>query len=753
MATKTRAIIAGLAFVIILASFVYAGISDIVYMAGRQQVSQMVAQSSEGQRILDAYNMIQSPQAFAENFLATQLCDQASDLCAKYTEIRGTIGMISSSTTYFENPSGFATQLLQQQACQQSPGACSAYTTGMGYYGQIQGTSQDLWGTAESYAMTQVMQNLDSEVGQQVATVYTMKGYLDTLRMNEGSSFAGSESDVTGMAVTDLTDILPANRRRGRCIIGFNLDGTIGDIYNCGTTQLSDISRMANLPLNSLLVSPECFLSKKSGKLSIQTKDSGDIDEPAVCAIKMGSLVYKNFASGKVEKGPEGKSINSGTFVFDEEGKLESAEFMVAKEETEYVFGNKKYRLPKGTTVLYKNGEVKFGFDYTEEPFELFTFGRSVWVSDGIVTPETIGSVDIQPAASGSDYAFKISGNFRMMTAVERLIVAKGTVFYRNHDWIRVGEDSDVAFMSSEGGARVYTSGSEISLTRCGDKRQNTIDFCDGDIYASGSGFSFTEVRGLMTGDASSIASDYGLSEGYFCSFNSIECGESKGRQMMLPGESFQVEDGSVSVSGNEVSVSGNAGALLSGMLSMQGSLIMPVQKNLDILRIADAAKIADYIKERGLLNAQADIASVGIAPAVPDVLKNALVPSSSRNVKVSFKDTGITAESRDGVTCVGLRKNCALSIRQPSSAPKVWFQWRGILQDELYVNNEKVTAASAEGDALMVSLQGRNTLFIDSEGNVELQTKEWDVDSKAFKKVNVGKLAENEVEKIKNMA
>ncbi len=772
MATKTTKIIAGLAFVVILASLVYAGISDLVYTTGRQQVSQLVAQSSEGQRILDAYYMIQSPQAFAENFMASKLCEQAGELCGKYNEIRGIIGQVSSSTSYFEDPSGFATSLLQQQACQQAPEACNAYTMGMGYYGQIEGTSKDMWGTAESYAMTQVMQNLDSEIGTQVAMVYSMRGYMDTLQMEEGSSFAGSSEEsgesegeetesedlsagsITGRAVTELTDILPANRKRGRCIIGFNLDGTFGNIYNCMTQQVTDVSRLAGLPPGTLITSPECFITKKSGKFSIKTKDSGDIDEPAKCAIKMGPIVYKNLAAGKIKKGPEGKSINSGTFIFGKDGKLERAEFMVAKEETEYVFGEKKYKLPKGATVLYKEGEVKLGFDYTEEQFELFSFGRGVWVSDGIVVPDAVGSVDIQPAPSNADYAFRISGNFRMATASERLIVAKGTVFYRDNGMIRVGENSDVAFMSREGGARVYTADNEIALTRCSDKREGSIDFCDGNIYASGSGFSFTEVRGLMVGDASSIAADYGLSSGYFCSFNSVECSESEGRQMMLPGESFLVENGAVSVSGNDVSVSGSAGALLSGMLSMQGSLVMPVEKNIKMLRIADAAKISDYIKERGHLNSQADIASVGIAPAVPDILKNAVVPSSFRDVKFNFKDTGIKAETKDGRTCIGLNTGCTLSVRQPSSAPKVWIQWRGIMQDELYVNNERVmpSAVNIQDDVIMVSLQGRNLLFIDSSGTVELQTKEWDIVSKMFKKANVGKLTRNEVEKIKGM-
>ncbi|MDD4878726.1 MAG: hypothetical protein PHO02_06890, partial [Candidatus Nanoarchaeia archaeon] len=646
MATKTRIIFGCIALVLIvlLAGIVYAGFTDLVYSTGRQQISQLTAQSGEGQRILDAYYAIQAPQAFMENFATTELCKKAGDLCQKYTQIRGIITTISSSTSYLENPTGFATQMMQQQLCQQEAGACNAYTQGMSMYGQAQGATQDAWGTAENFAMGQVMSKLSPEVGQKLSMVYMARGYLDTLRMDEGSSFGGSSdeaesstdeatdsslSETTGMAVQEdsgMTGIKTENMKAGKCVIGFNLDGTFGDIYNCKTQQVTDVSKLAGMPAGSLLAGKDCFISKSGEKFYIKTEDEGaSMDSPAVCLIKIGANPYKNFVSGRIRKGPEGNSINSATFVF-EEGKLSKAEFMVAREDTEYVFGDRKYKLAKGTTLLYENNEVKLGFDYTTEPFQIFGFNQGQWVSDGIVIPDAVGSVDVQPAPRGSDYNFLIRGNFRLQTASERLIVAKGTVYYTDENRIKVGENSDAAFMSSDGGARVLTRSQDITLTRCGSRGNNAIDFCDRQIYASGSDFSFSEVRGLMSGDVSEISRRYGVSRGYLCSFNSVQCSEAEERQLMLPGERCRVDSGIVSLDSGEGSaeISGDAGCSLSGVMSMQGSLIVPVENSIEELGMQKGIlqKLGAYVKERGLMNFKADIASIGIAPAIPDVLK-----------------------------------------------------------------------------------------------------------------------------------
>lgn len=780
MATKTRVIFGciALALVIMLAGIVYAGLTDLVYGTARQQISQLTAQSSEGQRVLDAYNAIQAPEAFVENFAATELCKKAGDLCQKYNQIRGIMTQISSSTSYFEDPAGFATQMMQQQLCQQEAGVCNAYTQGMSMYGQVQGATQDAWGTAENFAMGQVMSRLDSELGQQLAMVYTARGYMDTLMLDEGSSFGGSSgeeessteetsdsslSETTGRAVQEdsgMTGISTDNMKPGKCVIGFNLDGTFGDIYNCKTQQITDLSRLAGMPAGSLIAGKDCFISKKGEKFYIKTKDKGgSIDSPTVCSIKLGANPYKNFVPGAIKKGPEGKSINSATFAF-EEGKLSKAEFMVAKEDTEYVFGDRKYKLAKGTTVFYENGEVKFGFDYTTEPFQIFGFSQGQWVSDGIVIPDAVGSVDVQPAPRGSDYSFVIRGNFRLQTASERLIVAKGTVYYTDENRIRVGQDSDAAFMSADGGARVLTGSEDVTLTRCGNRGNNAIDFCDGQIYASGTDFSFSEVRGLMSGDVSKITERYGISAGYLCSFNSMQCSKAEGRQLMLPGERCRVDSGIVSLDSGEGSaeISGDAGCSLSSMMSMQGSLIVPVEKSIEELGMKKGIlqKLSAYVRERGLMNLKADIASVGIAPAVPDVLKGAVVPSARRNAKFAFKDAGINAESKNGKTCIGANEQCAVAINSPDSAPNIRIQWRGIEGDELFINNYEVAGSSItlQEGSIAIALKGRNTLYINEAAlEAEMLTKEWDVDAKAYKRISVGKLKKAEIDKIKSMA
>jgi len=778
MATKrTKTIIAVSVLFIILAAVAHAGISDLVYTTGRQQVSQLTAQSNEGQKILDAYNMIQYPQAAAETFMSTELCKSAGDLCAKYNEMKGLFGQLSSATNYFDDPSGFATNMMQQQLCQQSPATCNAYTQGMGTYGQIAGTTRDFWGTAQNYAMGNVMQQLSPEIGSKISAVYMTKGYLDTLLMDEGSSFggeaesAGSEEEAapegTGMAVaqeqTTLTDILPANRKRGRCIIGFNLDGTYGDIYNCKTQQQTDLSLIAGVAPGTIVANTECFISKKGEKIFIKTKDSGEgMDTPAVCAIKIGASVFKNLVPAKIKKGPEGKSINSGTFIIGREGNLEEAQFMVAKEPTEYIVGGKKYKLPKGATVLYKDGEIKFGFDYTEESFEIFGFSSGQWVSDGVVIPDGPGTVNIEPGASDSGYKYRITGNFRLHTASERLIVAKGIVYYTDHSRIRVGQDSDIAFMSRDGGARVRTESSEVALTRCGERSTDAIDFCDGTIYASGTGFSFTEIRGLMNGNVAEVAEKYGLGEGYVCAFNSATCKEDEEMQFMLPGESYYLNGGSVTSAAEEAvttaRIAGNAGALLSGMLSEQGSLVAPVGKSTAMLGIGQqaASKLSAYVKESGLLNMQADIASIGIAPAVPDVLKNAAVPSSKRTVKYIYEDTGIKAETKGGKSCVGIKNSCTLAINAPSATPRAWIQWRGAGNDMLYINNENVpaSAVNVQNDTIAITAGGKPIITVNPEtGIVEMQTKEWDVGSNAFRKAAVAVMKKSEVEKLKVFA
>lgn len=778
MATKTRIafVCVALALIIIFAGIAYAGLTDLVYGTARQQISQLTAQSGEGQRVLDAYNAIQAPRTFMESFATTELCKKAGDLCQKYTQIKGIMTTISSSTSYFENPTGFATQMMQQQLCQQEAGVCNAYTQGMSMYGQVEGATQDAWGTAENYAMGQVMSKLDSKLGQQLAMVYTARGYMDTLMLDEGSSFGGSSSEdsgeetsdssmdeTTGMAVQEdsgLTGIKPENMERGKCVIGFNLDGTFGDIYNCETQQITDLSRLAGMPPGSLVAGKECFISKKGNKFYIKTKDTkGGIDSPAMCAIKLGSNSYKNFVTGAIKKGPEGKSINSAIFIF-EKGKLSGAEFMVAKEDTEYVFGDRKYKLAKGTTVLYKNSEVKFGFDYTTEPFQIFGFNQGQWVSDGVVVPDAVGSVDVQPAPKGSDYNFLIRGNFRMQTASERLIVAKGTVYYTTENRIKVGENSDVAFMSSDGGAKVLTGSKDVTLTRCGSRGDNAIDFCDGRIYASGSDFSFSEVRALIGGDVSEITGRYGISSGYLCSFNSIQCSEADGKQFMLPGERCRIDRGIVNLDSGEGSaeISGDAGCSLSGMMSMQGSLIMPVENNIEELGMEKGIlqKLSAYVRERGLMNLKADIASIGIAPAVPDVLKGAVVPSAKRNAKFAFKDAGINAENKNGKTCIGAAETCAVAINSPGSAPNVRIQWRGIESDKLFINNAEVSrqGITLQEGIITIALKGRNMLYINEATlEVEMQTKEWDVESKSYKKVNVGKLKKIDAEKIKEIA
>lgn len=781
MATRKKTMIIAALAVLILVSVASAGVTDLVYATGRQQVSQLFAQSSEGQRILDAYNAISNPQGWAENYLTTSLCRKAGEICEKYNQINGIIGQIKSSSTYLENPGGFATQLMQQHFCTESPEVCNAYTTGMGYYGQMQGASQDAWGTAENFAMGQVMSRLSPDLGAKLSTIMMAKGYLDTLGMGEGSSYAsefgsaatessegtGEETGVesaTGMAVSSAVynEVSMDNRKKGYCIIGFNLDGSFGDIYNCMTQQQTDISKFLMQQMGTTVVGSNCYISKKGNEFFIKTKSSGSdsIDKPAECAVKIGTSVFKNLFAGAVKQGPEGKQLNSGTFMLDEKGMLKKAEFMVAKEETEYIMGGRKYKLPKGTTVIYEDGEVKTDFKYTEEPFEIFSFSNGNWLQDGTITPERTGSVNVQPAPKNADYRFRITGNFRMQTPSERLIVAKGEVFYTDDSRIRVGENSDVSFMSTDGGARVYTEGSEITITKCAGGEENAIDFCDGSIQASGSGFSFTEIRGLIAGNPEETASKYSVSKSYLCSFNSVECTDDESRQLMLPGESYYITEGSVSATTEDnlmtATISGRAGALLSGMAAEQGSLISSPSKTLKVLKLGAIAKLGKYITERGALNLKADIASLGIAPAVPDALKGAAIPSSERKAKFVYSDTGITAESKSGTSCIGASQPCTVSVRQPSSMPRVWVQWRGSEQDQLYINNQKIisSAITSDNETIIISLMGRNLLFVNAAtGSMELQTKEWDLGKKEFRKASVGSMQKSDVEKLKTLA
>ncbi|MDD4878687.1 MAG: hypothetical protein PHO02_06685, partial [Candidatus Nanoarchaeia archaeon] len=108
------------------------------------------------------------------------------------------------------------------------------------------------------------------------------------------------------------------------------------------------------------------------------------------------------------------------------------------------------------------------------------------------------------------------------------------------------------------------------------------------------------------------------------------------------------------------------------------------------------------------------------------------------------------------GKTCIGANEQCAVAINSPDSAPNVRIQWRGIEGDELFINNYEVAGSgiTLQEGIITIALKGRNMLYINEETlEAEMLTREWDVEAKAYKKINVGKLKKTEIDKIKAIA
>lgn len=500
-------ILACLLIAIATVSYVGANLSQLVYMVGTEQtaagVSKLVAQDPSLQQVLDVYNLMKSanPLSAVNDMAQRQICKSGGDVCNKIAEITDVYNKVELLEAVKNDPAQFAAQLAQQEFCKkpENQASCSSYTAAQ----NALGTASQLGDAAKNpsfikdYAIGIASQKLSSSLGTQLTQVIQYKKYLDILILEPNEKVA-QQNDITGEAVAETGEsftIKPENRKlaREQCMVGLNLlkgsfsPGTFDDIYNCKTSNPkgTDLSTLMGLRAGVLFVGPSCILSKTGQEMTIKTVDAKTSPEnpaeAASCYVKLGTDMFKNLLGNtRVEKGPEEyQTIESAIIVANTKGELVHAEFEVAKEATEYTFAGKKYKLPKGTTVIYDNGEVKFGFAYVKDPnIELFSFNKNTnkWAASGKITGTSLAPVKVEPLADGR---YKISGKFKAIGMKD----------------ITVGENSDATLE----GVTVRTKEASARITVCSTAGEgNWIDYCKkgkiASFTAQGNGFAFGET-------------------------------------------------------------------------------------------------------------------------------------------------------------------------------------------------------------------------------------------------------------------
>lgn len=495
---KTKHYLAVLAcsllILLLFISYAHAGLSDFVYAAGRGETSRLAAQNAEAQRVLDIFNSVSGSQEYFASFITSELCKAESEVCG----LAQTVRQYGSYASYLENPQGFLESFGAQQFCVQNKEACNKYHEALGQYSRVEGElgrfkdPNLVENMAKAYAMAEASKHLSSTLGARLSTLYRYKHYLDALALEEAPAKKKEEAKaeetkemwdplkdvdddekLVGWAVAETeesnTEIKPESWQRDKCVIGFNLDGTYGDIIQCKMTIEKDISEFISKPLGTVLVGEECEITRSKSGLTITTEDAEG--KLAKCFVKVGRNSYTNLIGGEID------GVRSATFEVNEEGKLINAQFQVASKATEYVFDERKYRLQAGTLVLYDEGDVNFNFDHVKNRrIELFRPREGKWIASGLVTPKGLAPVRVELMPDG---VYRFTGKFEVSGLSEFEIGESSDATVEGFN-IRTIAERPVRVMSCE----TLEGGEWISLCKKGKKVS---------YEAQGNGFAFKE--------------------------------------------------------------------------------------------------------------------------------------------------------------------------------------------------------------------------------------------------------------------
>lgn len=684
---------------ILLITLLFTGIaqalfSDLVYMVGNEQASRLAAQNPEAQTALDMYNVMKSGNYMG--LAQSQLCKEqgASEMC----NMMSTFQQYSSYTEILNNPTSYFQQMMQQQACKDNPAACNAYSTAM----QAQAKASKPIETAKAYATQMATQQMQGVLPKRVSTIISYKRYLDAWQMQPQKK---DKNKVTGNIVAN-TEIKSSVVDRESCMAAFNFDGTYGNIYNCVTGipetregwQGHDLSPVLDLEPGTLLLGTQCALSRVDIGLVITTASESK-DSP--CFIRYQGKLFENFVSGEVEKGPDGEPIQSATFSFDEQGNLAHAEFMVS-EETEYVIGDKKYRLQEGTTVIIENDELRLGFDNVKDlKVGLFDLTDEGWQQAATVVPAGLSQVKVKSLEDGR---YLISGDYKIQGQLDDFVV---------------GQDSNAEYRA----VKVKTNSQQVRFTRCnGLESENHVDFCSEELItryqAQGQDFTFCEQPGrcydLETGKVQSEV-------------------EEKYGQLVRKAE-----------------IEGNVGLMHASCSYMKQDgrdLLLDVDQSIRKSGVADINEVSENVRQLGSMitetqsgrEGESEGMLEGVTEDCSDVdkefisFKDALVeisaepeesclsPSEEPSRLTGKAIADITGRVSDELRQQIMQDNEAcegVNIKSKTSPPSVVVEVRGFFSKDLYVNDQEVSTMFYDGDKEMIGLRvGARTYFADIKG------------------------------------
>lgn len=720
-----KKILLGLGSVLILAIFlvglVSATFSDLVYSVGQEQVGKLTAQNPEAQKALDMYNVIQSGNymGLAQN----QLCQDegAKEMC----NMMSTFQQYSSYTEILNNPSSYFQGMMQQQACKENPNACNTYSQIM----QTSAAAQTPIETAKAYATQMATQQLKGIMPKQISTIFSYKRYLDVYQLKPKKSETKTtepsdpakvvEGEVDTFADEDFTPSIQRGHE-DECRIGFNLDATFGDIYDCETgvpenREGHDLSMVLGQEPGMLLVGNKCLLERKGSGLTVTTDDNNG--QKAVCFVKYKDGTFENIIGGEVEKGPNSKKIRSGIFQFNDEGSLTYAEFQVS-EETEFVFADKKYKLQEGTTVIINEEDVNFGFDYVKnQQVELFSMKNGQWISSGLVVPtivppaEVITPVTVKALQDGR---YLVTGNFEIKGNVED---------------IQIGPKS----IAEINGIEMRTTEEQLRFTQCKEdvRSGNWLNFCkrsnDNDFFATGNGFAFKENI-------------------------------PKGRYYYMKGgeATVRLQETRANLYVRSAFVRGN-------VVAPETNLYLKQHNGLFTINAPEQIEMMGFSE-----NSRSDVMQNGAgvwqslqgAGKVPDTLKGGYLESESDNVissRTYFEDANVLAFSQDDGTClVNIGEGNAISAaailditgrvsdamrtqiesanepsancdqpgetkaKAPTTEPAVLVELKGWLSKDLYINDDEVTSITFDKNRMMAILRS-GTIYLADPWSGEL--------------------------------
>ena len=519
-----------------------AGLAQMAWNVGTERFGQALAQNPETSKVMEAYQATQNPSGYLQNLVQSSVCDQEENrqACSAFSTIQGISGGGAQSVV-----SIFCLTNEQSELC-------TGYQKGMQAFGQVQnvqGMFQNPGQAAQTYALGEMTKSVNPQLGSAIQTITTVQGHLNSLQMassgnsdqllqtalNYGVSSASGErtNPITGMVVEDTESTISTEQlRTRRCVVSFNLDGSIQDINGCRTTKETDISLFLNTS-KQVVVGPDCNIFKRGNELSIIANE-GNTQSRCYITIRNNinredSVRYDYYIPRNLEI--ENNEFRSGYFLF-REGQLTKAIMLSSKNDNEIKLGERRALIGKGVLAVYENNEIQLNYDYVSEyrgnsVTRLQSRNNNRWTDLGSLNP------GINTRIRQLENGVEISGEgFEVTQSNRNARVKSGSLAVLSDGNLRLGTNTEASIFGRDSGAYLRTRTNEVSLTECAEtypRAGNIVDSClsnEQTFFARGSNFNAGLVKQLRLERATTIADiafQNSLSSETVCSFNIIQ--------------------------------------------------------------------------------------------------------------------------------------------------------------------------------------------------------------------------------------